>query len=367
MDERERRNRDFSTGPIWDPATRRWCVELRYPDGSRARKRFRREREARRYWSAEQARIDNGTWETPTLAPVTLACAFEEYRTYSKLQNRAHASYVEPALKMWEASFDPTTLLTRISPAQIDAVKLRRAQQVAHATVDKDLAVLKSFVTWCIARQYATVNPVRRVKFFNEDNSRLRYLSTAEYERLLEVARTVETSPDLVEKIILAVHTGLRRGSLFTLRWDQIDFLNAVVRIPRTKSGRPHAVPLSATALLTLQQLHARRAPDATYVFAHQWGRHDGQPVASTKNGFATALEVAGITDFTWHDLRHHADSRIMPIALGHRRDRGGDRALPETWVGIIRGARETRGVDRVGGTGLVSRRSAWCGPAPAL
>ena len=64
---------------------------------------------------------------------------------------------------------------------------------------------------------------------------------------------------------------------------------------------------------------------------------------------------------------RHHADSRIMPIALSHPRDRGGDRALPEISVGIIRGARETRGVDRVGGTGLVSHRSAWCVPAPAL
>jgi hypothetical protein len=31
------------------------------------------------------------------------------------------------------------------------------------------------------------------------------------------------------------------------------------------------------------------------------------------KNGFHAALELAKIDDFTWHDLRHHADSRIMP------------------------------------------------------
>jgi len=34
--------------------------------------------------------------------------------------------------------------LAKITPAHIDDVKLRRAQQVAHSTVDKDLAVLKA-------------------------------------------------------------------------------------------------------------------------------------------------------------------------------------------------------------------------------
>ena len=39
MDE-ERKNRDFSKGPVWDPETSRWLVEIRYPDGSRFRKRL---------------------------------------------------------------------------------------------------------------------------------------------------------------------------------------------------------------------------------------------------------------------------------------------------------------------------------------
>ena len=50
----ERRNRDFSKGPVWDETTSRWLVEIRYPDGSRVRKRLRREREALRLWAAEQ-------------------------------------------------------------------------------------------------------------------------------------------------------------------------------------------------------------------------------------------------------------------------------------------------------------------------
>jgi len=91
-------------------------------------------------------------------------------------------------------------------------------------------------VDGCVARNLAASNPVRRVKLFHEDNSRLRYLSREEYDRLLKAARTRDTSPYLEETIILAIHTGLRRGSLFNLRWAQIDIASRVVRIPRRKA-----------------------------------------------------------------------------------------------------------------------------------
>ena len=219
MDE-TRRNRDFSKGPVWDPETNRWLVEIRYPDGSRLRKRFRREREALRLWSAEQTKIENGTWHEQAPKTVTFETALKQYREYSTVQNRSHHSYVEPALSVWEAHIKASTLLAKITPALIEDVKLRRAQEVAHTTVDKDLAVLKAFFNWCMARNLAASNPVCRVKFFNEDNSRLRYLTEDEYNRLMQAAKKIETSPFLAEKIILSVHTGLRRGSLFHLRWD---------------------------------------------------------------------------------------------------------------------------------------------------
>ena len=55
-------------------------------------------------------------------------------------------------------------------------------------------------------RNLATSNPVRRVKLFHEDNSRLRYLSREDYDRLLKAARTIDTSPYLEEKIIPDPH-----------------------------------------------------------------------------------------------------------------------------------------------------------------
>ena len=176
--------------------------------------------------------------------------------------------------------------------------------------------VLKAFFNWCMARSLAASNPVCRVKFFNEDSSRLRCLTEDEYNRLIQAAKAIKTSPFLADKIILSVHAGLRRGSLFHMRWESVDFLNRVVRIPRTKSGRPHAVPLNATVVTTLQALYTERLPDCPFVFAHATGRKAGEPVKDVKNGFHSALEMAEIKDFTWHDLQHTFASWLIMKGL---------------------------------------------------
>ena len=137
-------------------------------------------------------------------------------------------------------------------------------------------------------------------------------MTTEEYDRLIAAARTITTSPYLVDKIVLATHTGLRRGSLFHLRWDEVDLAQRVLRIPRTKNGRPLSVPLNARALQTLQALHDAKTSDSPYVFAHASGRYAGDPVRDSKNAFHTALELANIEAFTWHDLRHTFASWLM-------------------------------------------------------
>jgi len=54
--------KDFSNGPVWDSERERYFVEVRFPDGSRKKKRFRRQREAQRWWTLQIAKIEEGTW-----------------------------------------------------------------------------------------------------------------------------------------------------------------------------------------------------------------------------------------------------------------------------------------------------------------
>src|SRR6185295_13226938 len=73
---------------------------------------------------------------------------------------------------------------------------------------------------------------------------------------------------------------------------------------------------------------YTERVPECPYVFAHATGRKAGEPVKDVKNAFHTALEIAEINDFTWHDLRHTfaswlimkgASLRSVAELLGHR------------------------------------------------
>ena len=320
--------RDHTKGPIFDHSITRWLVEVRYPDGSRLRKRFRREREALRFWSAENVKIESGAWQESAPKNLTLGDALEQYRDYSRVQHRSHKSYVEPSLRMWERELDLTSFLYTVTSAQIEDVKLRRAAHVGRSTVDKDLGTLKAFFNWCIARGLAAANPVRKVKGFREDNTRLRYLTETEYQRLIETAREVQHSPLLADKITLAVHTGLRRGNLFHLRWES-DRLSEP-GAPRT-AHQGESSPRRPAQQDRRGDTHApvcRPLRQAPYVFPHLGGKHEGQPVMDVKNAFHTAVDAAGIEDFRWHDLRHTfaswlvmrgASLRAVADLLGHR------------------------------------------------
>ena len=314
---------DFSKGPVWNPERNRWLVEIRYPDGSRLRKRLRREREALRIWSAEQTKIENGTWHEQAPKTVTFETALKQYREYSRVQNRSHDSYIEPALSVWEAHIKAKTLLAKITPALIEDVKLRRAQDVARSTVDKDLAVLKAFFNWCVARNLAASNPVRRVKLFQR----------GQFAAPLPQPRGVRPPFAGGDARSRRRPTSRRRSSwrstracaaaaCSTFAGIRLTSLNRVVRIPRTKSGRPLSLPLNATVLTTLQTLLRRSAmPDCPVRLPARDGPKAGEPVQDVKNGFHTALETAEIKDFTWHDLRHTFASwlimkrRLAPVA----------------------------------------------------
>lgn len=55
--------------------------------------------------------------------------------------------------------------------------------------------------------------------------------------------------------LTLALHTGMRRGEIQSLRWLQVDFLNRMLTVgaTKTKAGTGRVIPLNERALITLQ------------------------------------------------------------------------------------------------------------------
>jgi integrase len=58
--------------------------------------------------------------------------------------------------------------------------------------------------------------------------------------------------------LLTALHTGLRKGELLGLRWEQIDFTRGVIALGRrTKSGKGRDVPLNQELYTVLAPLRS--------------------------------------------------------------------------------------------------------------
>src|SRR5262249_31931241 len=76
------------------------------------------------------------------------------------------------------------------------------------------------------------------------------------------------------------------------------------------------------TAYEIMKRLYATRDVElaSRHIFVHTRGtRHAGKPVLDVKNAFGTALENAGIRNFTWHDFRHDYASRLVMAGVSLR------------------------------------------------
>ena len=148
-----RKNKDFSTGPVWEEELKRYLVDISYPDQTRKRKRFRSLKKAQAFWARAMTAIEEGTWKNNFVPKnVTLGQAFDQYREYCKAHNRSYRTHTETSLKAIEKEFGRDTSLARITTAAVEKFKLSRVKEVSEATVDKYLSVFKAFFNWCDVR-----------------------------------------------------------------------------------------------------------------------------------------------------------------------------------------------------------------------
>jgi len=161
------------------------------------------------------------------------------------------------------------------------------------------------------------------------ESSRERFLSVAEIERLgsvlSEAERVGSESSSAIAAVRLLLLTGCRVGEILRLRWHDIDFELAVLRLQDTKTG-PQTRPLGAAALRFLDTLPRE----------NEWvipGRDPGAPLVNLAKPWGRIRKRAGIPDARLHDLRHTLGSHAAHIGIHARliRDLLGHRSMATT------------------------------------
>jgi len=109
--------------------------------------------------------------------------------------------------------------------------KNRLADGVTHATINRELACLRSIFNKAIEWKVLTQNPPK-ILLYKENNQRVRYLTEEEATLLINLA------PEPLKSIIVvALNTGMRRGEILNLKWEDIDIREKVLTLQETKGG----------------------------------------------------------------------------------------------------------------------------------
>lgn len=124
-----------------------------------------------------------------------------------------------------------------------------------------------------------------------------------------EISRLIEAcSPHLKPIVIVALNTGMRRGEIFNMRWDQVNFPAGVIHIERSKNGERREIPMNEYLVNTLQEMDR----SGEYVFPSK----NGLPFNNVKRSYKRALKDTGITNFRFHDLRHTFASNLIMAGI---------------------------------------------------
>ncbi|MCC7254380.1 MAG: tyrosine-type recombinase/integrase [Dokdonella sp.] len=181
----------------------------------------------------------------------------------------------------------------------------RRIGQRTPIEANRMLALLSRMFT--LAQRWgmipdAAVNPARGVDRYRE-TKRDRWLTPAELPRLVQA---MNAEPNEVARcaIWLYLLTGARRSELLGAKWEYIDFDRKVLRLPDTKAGRPHEIPLNAQALALIERIP--RVEGNPYLLP---GGKPGRPLVNIKGPWGRVRKAAGVEDVRLHDLRRTVGS----------------------------------------------------------
>ncbi len=164
----------------------------------------------------------------------------------------------------------------------------------------------------------------------------------------------------LYTMLVLAYCAGLRLAEIVGLKLGDLDLNSDCIEVRDTKFFKSRRLPLSATAMAALRDYLKARAKAGAPTESDAplfWHSKGGYGYVVTGAHLHRLIRVVGLKNATGrasarvHDLRHRADSPIMPTSP-HGALVGGARG--ELGFGIIRGSLRRSAVDRRAGIVLV-------------
>lgn len=186
-----------------------------------------------------------------------------------------------------------------------------------------------------VAQGLILKNPALACKAPTPHPKEMQVLSQEEMQRLLIQAK----ENDCYELLLLELSTGLRRGELLALRWDDLDFRTGELRIERQVQRvkgeltvtQPKTKSSTRTVILPIPVLDIlkdyRQSVNSRWMFPSPKKEDSPLDPTAVRKKLAIVLERAGCKRVRFHDLRHtfatnaleHGmDIKTLSAVIGH-------------------------------------------------
>jgi integrase len=238
------------------------------------------------------------------------------------------------------ASFYPaigSKRLAEITPWILEKHRSARLKDVSASTANRELDTLRAALNKAVQWGLLKTNPMATVKRSRVDTSaNIRYLTEDEGKRLREAFDAREEkrrknrddfnqwrrergykefpphgnfTDHLKPMVLLALNTGMRRGELFNLKWNDVNFVGRILTVvgATAKSGKTRHIPLNDEALMVLQKWYEQRKKPELVFPSPVGGRMD-----NISTSWEKLIRDAKIHNFRFHDLRHDFASKLV-------------------------------------------------------
>ena len=293
------------------------------PTGKRVRKSFKKKKDAETELGKRVSLIAEGRYlDVKKEYKTTFGELVEKY----KENHRHQKSYRTKKFSIISNLdyFGENTLLANIKYVDLETYRNHLKQKpTMHGTIREDSSVnravscLHHMFTKAVEWEMIEQSPFDKGKSLHikENNQRVRYLKEDEIERLLD-----ECYPYIKNIVECALNTGMRRGEILNLKWNQIR--NGFIYLKETKTSNPRQIPINDTLDEMFKRIKSEQNPSenvvsldgkpvkgfkSDYVFCR-----NGKPYKYITNAFNAGARRAGIEDFTFHNLRHTFASQLI-------------------------------------------------------
>lgn len=188
--------------------------------------------------------------------------------------------------------------LSAIERSEIKAIHAKVTKK-SPAQADRVVSMISGVFTYMLDQEKISgANPAARIQK-NPSVQRDRFVQADEMPRLFEALANVP-SDAMRDFFLLALLTGARRANVSEMQWADINLINGVWHLAKTKNGTPQNVTLSPEAI-TILKARSEAASSSPFVFP---GEGKTGHVVEPKKAWATLLKHANIENLRIHDLR---------------------------------------------------------------